>query len=100
MFDNFRNYSSSAHQVRCEDSPSKGMYDHCQSDNLDLHSRSQVRLNLDYFFYLQYLAISLYIQTWHYVRRIQGKYICAHAGFDDLDLDTMLQWVGKGKKEA
>ena len=49
MFDDFRNYSSNAHQVCDEDSPTKGLYDHCQSDELDLHSRSQVRLELDYF---------------------------------------------------
>ena len=51
MFDYFRNYSSNALQVcRCEDGPTKGLYmhDHCQSDNLDLHSRSQVRLKFDY----------------------------------------------------
>ena len=29
------NYSSNAHQVCCEDSPTKGLYDHCQSDDLD-----------------------------------------------------------------
>ena len=28
----------------CENSPTKGLYDHCQSDDLDLHSRSQVHL--------------------------------------------------------
>ena len=49
MFDYFRNYSSNAHQVCCEDSPTKGLYDHCQSDDLDLHSRSQVRLKSGYF---------------------------------------------------
>ena len=26
-----------------------GLYDHCQSYDLDLHSRSQVHLKLDYF---------------------------------------------------
>ena len=31
------------------DSPTKVLYDHCQSNDLDLHSRSQVRLKLDYF---------------------------------------------------
>ena len=32
-----------------EDSPTKGLHDNCQSDDLDLQSRSQVRLQLDYF---------------------------------------------------
>ena len=44
----FRNYSSNAHQVYCEDSRTKDLYDHCQSDDLDLHSRSQVHLKFDY----------------------------------------------------
>ena len=48
MFD-YINYASNAHHVCCEDSPSKGLCDHCQSDDPDLHSRSQVRLKLDYF---------------------------------------------------
>ena len=38
------NYSSNANHVCCEDS----LYDHCQSCDLDLHSRSQERLKLDY----------------------------------------------------
>ena len=42
------------------------LYDHFQSDDLDFHSRSQVRLKLDYFLTCslgQYF--SYYIQTWH-----------------------------------
>ena len=53
MFDYFRNYLTirnygNAHQVCCEESLTKGIYDHCQSDDLDLHSRPQVHLKLDY----------------------------------------------------
>ena len=33
----------------CEDSPTKGLYDRCQSDDLDLPSMSQMRLKRDYF---------------------------------------------------
>ena len=58
----FRNYSSFAHDVCCEDSPTEGPYDRCQSDDLDLHSRSQMRLKLDYFLKL---AISLTIAMPH-----------------------------------
>ena len=29
IFDYFRNYSSNTHQVCCEGSPTKGLYDHC-----------------------------------------------------------------------
>ena len=36
MFDYFRNYLNNAHQVCCEDSPLKAIYDHGQSDDLDL----------------------------------------------------------------
>ena len=44
----------------------KGLYDHCQSDDLDLYSRSQVRLKR-LIFNLQYLGqyLSYCIQTWH-----------------------------------
>ena len=49
MFDYFKNYSSNAHQVYCEDSPNKGLNDHCQSDDIDIHTRSQVRLKREYF---------------------------------------------------
>ena len=49
MFDYFVNYSINAHRVCCEDGPTKGLYDHCENDNLDLHSKSHVRLKLDYF---------------------------------------------------
>ena len=50
MFDYSRNYSSKSHHVCCEDNPTNGLYDHCQSsDDLDLQSRSQVRLKHDFF---------------------------------------------------
>ena len=45
----FKTYSSNDNEVCCEDSPTKGLNDHCQTDDLVLHSRSQVRLKLDYF---------------------------------------------------
>ena len=45
----FRIYSSNAHPVCCEDTRTKGQYDHCQSDDLDLHSRAQLRLKRDCF---------------------------------------------------
>ena len=35
--------------ICCEDSPTKGLYDHCQSDDLDLHPRAHVCLKRDYF---------------------------------------------------
>ena len=48
MFDFFfRNFSSN--HVSCEDNPTKVLYDHCRYDDLGLHSRSQMRLKLDYF---------------------------------------------------
>ena len=43
MFHYFTNCSSKAHQ----DSPTKGLSDLCQSDDLDLHAMSQLRLKLD-----------------------------------------------------
>ena len=41
MFD-FKNCSSNAHQGCCENNLTKGLYDLCQSDDLDIHSRSQL----------------------------------------------------------
>ena len=35
------------HQVCCEDSPTKGLYNRFQSDDLALHSRSPVRFKRD-----------------------------------------------------
>ena len=49
MFDRFENYSSNDRHVCSEDGPTKGLYDHCRSDDLDLHSRLQVRFKRDYF---------------------------------------------------
>ena len=77
MFDYFRNYSSNADHVGCEDSPTKGLVynDHCQSDDLELHSRSHVRLKLTcLLFNLQYIGqhLSYYIATWHGGRLMHG----------------------------
>ena len=49
MFDYFRNTSSNFHQVCFEDSPTKGLHDHYQFDDLELQSRSEMRLKHDYF---------------------------------------------------
>ena len=79
---------------------SKGLYDHCQSVDIDLHSMSQVRLKLDCFYDLQYIGqcLSYCIQTWFGGRLMGDLYV--HASFDDLDLDAKSQCVGKGKKSA
>ena len=96
MFDYFRDCLSNAHQVSL-----KVYIIFCQSDDLALHSRSQLRLNLDKSLtctianqYLRHYS-SYGIPTSHDDRLIHG--ICAHARFDDLDLDAMSQGVGKGK---
>ena len=80
MIDYFRSCSSNAHHVCCQDSPTKGLYDHCQSDDLDFHSRSRCVSNFDYFFNLQLLGqyFSYYIQTSHDGRLTYGL---------ELDLD-------------
>ena len=49
MFDYFKNCSSNAHHVCCANSLTKSIYDHWQLDDLDFYSRSQLRLELDYF---------------------------------------------------
>ena len=67
MFDSFRNCSGNADHVCCEDSrPTNGLSDHCQSEDFDLHSRSQVRLKLDNLLICNiWPFLSYYIQTWH-----------------------------------
>ena len=87
-----------AHQVCCDDSPTKVLYDHCQFDDLDLHSRSQVRLKLDYFLIRNISDSINNIQTWHDGRFMDAVYV--HAPFDDPDIDARSQWVGKGKQSA
>ena len=44
MLDYVRNCSCNVHQVSCENSPRENL---CQSDDPDLHSRSQLHLELD-----------------------------------------------------
>ena len=106
MFDYFREYSSNANHVCCEDSPSYGLYGHRQSDDLALYSRSQMRVKRDiHFFYHVASIIAIYrtiffsyvMHTWNDGRLMRGIIICIHALFDDLDLDARSQWVGKGK---
>ena len=96
MFDYFRNNSSNAYHVCCDDSPAKGLYGRCQSDDRDLHSRSKVRLKLDNF--LMY-SISENISAISFklglVVDLIMDVIHAHTRSDDLDLDARSQWDGK-----
>ena len=57
--------------------------------------------NLTTFLNLQYVGqyVSYYIQTWHDGRLIDATQY-SHARFDDLDIDTRSQRVGKGKISA
>ena len=75
-----------AHLFCCEVSPTEGPYDHCQSDDLGLYSRSQVRLKTTVLFNLQYIEqyLSYYIQTLYDGRLMDALH--AHTRFDDLDL--------------
>ena len=99
MCDYFRNYSINGHHVCCEYRPTKALYDHCQSDDLHLQSRSQVRLKLVYFLTCNISDnIQAYIHSWHNGRLTDA--LNAHAYFVDLGLDARSQWVGKGKNSA
>ena len=62
MFGYFINCSNSPHQVFCEDSPTKGLYViFFQSDDLALHSRSQLHLKLDKIMcYNSYISNNIY----------------------------------------
>ena len=71
-----------------------------QSNDLVLHSRSQLRLKTWQMFNLYYNSnISQYlscgIQTWYDSRHMHGIY--AHAHFDNLGLDARSHWVIRGK---
>ena len=55
MFDYFRKFSSNAHHVCREDSPTKGLYNlFLESDHFHLQSRSQSRLKFDKYFNLYF----------------------------------------------
>ena len=74
-----------------------------QSDDLDLHSRSQLLLKrqcFNLYYNSNYLGqyLSYGIPTWHDDRLMYGMY--AHARFDDLGLDARSQWVGRGRNSA
>ena len=77
----------------------KGLYDHCQSDDLDLHSRSQVRLQLDIFLTCN-ISDNIQAITFKLGMTVDLWMPYAHARFDDLGLDARSQWVGKGKTSA
>ena len=68
-----------------------GLYNPCRSDDLDLHSGSQLHLKLDNILTRSLIVLSwtifkIYgIQTWHDGRLIMA-YNYAHAHFDDLNL--------------
>ena len=107
MFDYFKNYSSNAHQVRCEDSPTKGLYmtianpmiltfiqgDKC-IPNLTPFKLAITRT----IFMLLHSNFGMAVDFWMpYYDHIPYY---AHARFDDLDLDARSQWVDTGKKSS
>ena len=101
MFDYFRSFSSNVHHVCCEDSPTKGLCEDCQSDDPDfIQGHTCVSNFTSLLFNLQYLKqyLSYYIHTWHDGRHMDVRYV--HARFDDLGLDATSQCVGKGITSA
>ena len=65
VFDYFKKVPSNAHQVYCEGSLTSGLYNRCQSNDLDLHSRSQLRLKFDTLLICSLIVITSTIKTWH-----------------------------------
>ena len=78
----FQKHLTNAHHVCCEDSPTKGLYKLCQSDDLDLHARSQLRFK-------QFNDLHLHARS-----QLRLKH------FDDLHLDARSQWLGRGNKSV
>ena len=74
----------------------KRVYDHCQYDDLDLNSRSQVRLKVDYFLSCNILEniLCYYFQTWHGSTLTHGIH-ARHGRFDDLVFDLNFENVCK-----
>ena len=84
----------------CEDTPTKVLYDGCHSVDLDLHTRSQMRLKLDYFLTCN-IANNIYAITFTLGMAVElSMPHYAHARSDDLDLDAKSLLVGKGNKSA
>ena len=108
MFDYFRNSSSNPHQICCEDSPTNGLYNSFESDDLALRSRSQRRFKLDkcltcssctiIAIYRTVGYVNYGVQTWHDSKLMHGIY--AHDRVDDLDFDSRSQWLGRATKSA
>ena len=90
IIDYFRNYSSNAHQVCCVDNPTKHLYDHCESDDRDLRSRSQVRLKRDYFLTCN-ISDNISAVTFKLGMTVDLHMTCSCSFFD-----ARSQWVGKG----
>ena len=67
-----------------------------QFDDLALHSRTQVGLKLDCFLTCS-ISDKLYAITFNLGTAVNLWMPCAHARFDDLDLDARSQQVGKKK---
>ena len=91
------NFSSNAHQVCCEDSPTKELYNlflvrwPWRSFKVTTASQTWHIFNYD-------SNISddiLLIQTCHKGGLMHG----VHARFDDLDLDARAQWVSRGQNQ-
>ena len=101
MFHYFMNYSSNAHQVCYEYSPTTSLYDHCQSDNtLTFIQGHKCVSNVTTF----KLTISRTTsELLHSTQRgmtldLWMPHNYAHTRFDDFNLDARSQWVGNGLK--
>ena len=80
---------------RCEDSPTKCLCNIFQSDDRDLHSRSQLRLILDKCFTCAIIVMSRTLFKPMAFKHGMPVDLCmayiSHARFDDLDLHARSQ---------
>ena len=93
-----------ANLVSCEDSLSKSLYDLCQSDDFELHPRSQLSIELaNVSLYYNRNKIGQYLGAMTFKCGIRVDicmaYIYAHIRFDRLHLDARSQWLDRGKNQ-
>ena len=79
----------------------KGLYNRCQSKDIDLHSRSELHLKSDKFLTGSFIVIFQTIFNLVQLGMAVGyAWLICSCSFDDFDLDARLQWLGRGNNST